>query len=34
VKVQGGRTLTQMGETRTVPQWQKSKGSLIALILG
>jgi hypothetical protein len=30
VKIQGGRTLTQSGETRTVPQWQKSKGRLIA----
>jgi hypothetical protein len=30
VKIMGGRALTKPGERRTVPQWQKSKGSLIA----
>ncbi|CAB1075133.1 hypothetical protein D1AOALGA4SA_2953 [Olavius algarvensis Delta 1 endosymbiont] len=29
VKMQGGRSLTRPGEVRTVPQYQKSKGSLI-----
>ena len=28
VKIQGGRALTGPGDERTVPQWQKSKGSL------
>lgn len=29
IKVYGGRSLTPPGEKRTVPQWQKNKGSLI-----
>jgi hypothetical protein len=29
VKIQGGRSLTPPGQTRTFPQYQKSKGSLI-----
>jgi transposase len=29
VKMQGGRALTPPGELRLVPQWQKSRGSLI-----
>lgn len=29
VKMQGGRALTPPGEVRVVPQWQKSRGSLI-----
>jgi len=29
VKMQGGRSLTKGSELKTVPQWQKSKGSLI-----
>jgi|GEM_PF-704138 len=29
IKLQGGKSLVPRGETRTVPQWQKSKGSLI-----
>jgi transposase len=29
VKMQGGRALTPPGEPRVVPQWQKSRGSLI-----
>jgi len=30
VKLQGGRALVPPGTTKTVPQWQKSKGSIIA----
>ena len=30
VKLQGGRSLVPPGTTKTVPQWQKSKGSIIA----
>ncbi|KAI9129890.1 IS630 family transposase (plasmid) [Acaryochloris sp. CCMEE 5410] len=30
VKIYGGKVLTPPGQLRTVPQWQKSKGSLIA----
>lgn len=29
IKMQGGRSLVLRGQTRTIPQWQKSKGSLI-----
>jgi transposase len=29
VKMQGGRALTPPGELRTLPQWQKSRGTLI-----
>ncbi len=29
VKIQGGRTYTPRGTTKTVPQWQRSKGHLI-----
>jgi hypothetical protein len=29
VKLQGGRSLVPAGTTRIVPQWQKSKGSVI-----
>lgn len=29
VKLQGGKSLVPAGETKTVPQWQKSKGSII-----
>ncbi len=29
VKLQGGRSLVPPGTTKTVPQWQKSKGSII-----
>jgi hypothetical protein len=29
VKLQGGRSLVPHGKTKTVPQWQKSKGSII-----
>ena len=29
VKLQGGRSLVPAGTTKTVPQWQKSKGSII-----
>lgn len=30
VKIHGGKSLVKLGEVRTVPQWQKSKGRLIA----
>lgn len=29
IKTQGGKSLVPRGQTKTVPQWQKSKGSLI-----
>ena len=29
IKLQGGKSLVPRGEAKTVPQWQKSKGSLI-----
>jgi hypothetical protein len=29
IKIRGGRSLVPPGETKTIPQWQKSKGSLI-----
>lgn len=29
IKIQGGRSLVKKGETKTYPQWQKSKGRLI-----
>jgi len=29
IKTQGGKSLVPTGQTKTVPQWQKSKGSLI-----
>ena len=29
IKVQGGKSLVPVGTTKTVPQWQKSKGSII-----
>jgi len=29
VKIRGGKALVSKGEERTIPQWQKSKGSLI-----
>lgn len=29
IKMQGGKSLVPRGEAKTVPQWQKSKGSLI-----
>jgi transposase len=29
IKMQGGKSLVPPGQTKTVPQWQKSKGSLI-----
>lgn len=29
IKTQGGRSLVPRGQVRTIPQWQKSKGSLI-----
>ena len=29
IKIHGGRSLMKVGEWKTVPQWQRSKGSLI-----
>lgn len=29
IKIQGGRSIVKKGETKTYPQWQKSKGKLI-----